>query len=104
MDEIEVVEEFRKDPVESYTIGIPFTGKLPAGTSLASGVFTAVDPAGTDVTATVLSSGIATIDGNEARIDVLAGVHGVDYKLLLVVTLDNGKVLKEVVRMRVRRL
>jgi hypothetical protein len=95
---------FSKQPVETYTIGIPFAGKLPTGAAVVSGTVAAFDPAGTDVTGTVLSSGTVTVVANEARIKVLAGDHGLVYRLRFRITLDNADVLEEDIEMQVENL
>jgi hypothetical protein len=95
---------FSKQPAETYTIGVDFTGKLPAAATISSGTVAAVDAAGTDMTGTVLASGTATIVGNEARVKVLAGVHGQDYRIRFQVTLSNSDLLEEDVLMRVGNL
>jgi len=91
---------FSKQPAETYTIGIDFAGKLPAGAMLANGTVTATDAAG--VTApSVISDSSAVIAGNEARIKVLAGLHGQDYRIRFRMTLSNADILEEDVLMRV---
>lgn len=92
---------FSKQPSETYTIGIDFTGKLPTGATLSSGTVAAVDPAGVSASGTVLSSTSATIVANEARIKVLAGTHGYDYRIRFTCTLSNADILEEDVLMRV---
>lgn len=92
---------FSKQPAEAYTIGLEFSGKLPTGVSLSSGTVAAYDPTGTDVSGTVLSGTTATITGTQARIKVLAGTHGIDYRLQFLVTLSNADVLEEDVLMMV---
>lgn len=99
-----MIETFIKQPAETYTIGIPFAGKLPTGASVASATVAAFDPAGTDVTGTVLSSGTAIVVANEVRIKVLAGNHGLRYRLRFLVTLDNSDVLEEDIEMSVENL
>jgi hypothetical protein len=96
--------KFSKQPVETYVIGVPFAGKLPTGAAVVSGTVAATDPAGTDVTGTVLQSGTATIVANEARFRVKAGTHGTIYRIKLVVTLDTADVLEEDIEMTVENL
>lgn len=92
---------FSKQPAETYTIGIDFTGKLPTGATVSSGTVAAFDAAGVSASGTVLSGTTATIVGNEARIKVLAGTHGQDYRIRFSVTLSNADILEEDVLMRV---
>jgi len=94
---------FSKQPAETYTIGIDFAGKLPAGATLANGTVTAMDAAGIDAPG-VISDASATIVGNEARIKVLAGLHGQDYRIRFRMTLSNADILEEDVLMRVGNL
>ena len=98
---IDPVNEFTKQPAESYTRAIDFTGKLPTGATLQSGTVQAIDLSGADVSGTVLSGTSAVISGNEARIKVLAGVHGQDYRIRFVMTLTNTDVLEEDMLMHV---
>lgn len=93
---------FNKQPNETYTIAVDFTGKLPTGATISTGTVFAFDQAGTDVSGTVLDPGsAATIVGNEARKRVLAGTHGQDYRIRFRVTLSNTDILEEDVLMRV---
>lgn len=92
---------FSKQPAEAYTIGLEFSGKLPTGASLSSGTVAAYDPTGTDVSGTVLSGTTATITGTQARIKVLAGTHGIDYRVRFLVTLSTADILEEDVLMMV---
>jgi hypothetical protein len=85
---------FKKQPSETYTFGIDFAGKLPAGTTIQSGVITATDPAGLDAS-TVIADSSAAIVGDMARIKVLAGLHGQSYRIRLRVTLTNMDILEE---------
>lgn len=98
------MQAFSKQPNETYTIGVPFAGKLPTGTAVSSGVVAAFDPAGVDVSSTVLSGTTCSIVSNEARIRVLAGVHGTTYRLRFRVTLDSADVLEEDIEMTVENL
>ena len=86
------VGTFPKQPPETYTTGVDFVDKLPAGISLSSGTVAAFDPAGTDVSATVLANTTATISGTQALVRVLAGVHGVRYRIKFLCSLTNGDV------------
>lgn len=95
------MNEFTKQPAETYTIGVEFLGKLPSGASLSGGSVNAFDPAGADVSSSVLSSTNVTIAGTQAQVRVLAGHHGTDYRLRLRVTLSNSDVLEEDVVMHV---
>lgn len=93
---------FSKQPSETYTIGIDFTGKLPAGATITSGIIAATDAAG--VTASVIADTSAMVVGNEARVKVLAGLHGQDYRIRFRMTLSNMDLLEEDVLMRVGNL
>jgi hypothetical protein len=95
---------FTKQPAETYTIRVDCTGKLPTGATISTGVVAALDLLGTDVSGTVLSGTSATIVGDEARIKVLAGTHGQDYRIRFRLTLSNADVLEEDVVMEVRDL
>ena len=92
---------FSKQPSETYTIAVEFSGKLPTGATIVSGTVSATDQAGTDMTSTVLSGTSATISGTQALIKVLAGVHGQTYRLRFLVTLSTSDLLEEDVLMQV---
>jgi len=96
------MQVFSKQPGEAYSVALEFSGKLPTGASLSSGTVAAYDPAGTDVSSTVLSGTTATISGTQALIKVQAGTHGVDYRVRFLVTLTNTDVLEEDLTMKVR--
>jgi hypothetical protein len=98
------MQGFSKQPDETYTIGIPFAGKLPAGATVLSGTVAAFDPSGADVTGIVLASPVVAIVNDEARVRVLAGEHGVEYRLKFLVLLDNSDTLEEDVVMTVENL
>lgn len=87
--------EFTKQPAETYTIAVEFEGKLPSAASLSSGTFAAYDPTGANVSGAILSGTAATISGTQARIKVLGGTHGLDYRVRLVATLTNADILEE---------
>jgi hypothetical protein len=97
-----MTKEFIKQPAESYTIAVEFTGKLPTGATLTSGTVSAVrlDTGAADNS--VLASTTATIVGTQARVKVQAGTSGVDYKVSFLVTLSNSDLLEEDIEMRVQ--
>lgn len=97
------IQQFLKQPAETYTIRIDCAGKLPSGSNLISGIITATDPAGADVTGSV-TGGVVTIVGTEARVRVKGGTHGVIYRLRFQLTLDTTDVLEEDVEMSVENL
>jgi hypothetical protein len=92
---------FVKQPSETYTIAVEFSGKLPSGASLSSGTVSAIrmDTGATDNS--VLASTSATISGTQARVRVKQGVSGVIYKITFVVALSNADILEEDVLMHV---
>jgi hypothetical protein len=98
---VEAVHEFTKQPPETYTKSIDFTGKLPTGAILTSATVQAVDAAGTEVSGTVLSGTSATISGNQGLIKVLGGVHGQDYRIRFLFNASNGDIYKEDMLMHV---
>ncbi len=95
------MESFSKQPSESYTIAVEFSGKLPTGASLSSGTCAAYDPNGASVSATVLTGVTVSVSGTQARIGVQNGTHGVDYRLRFLMTLTTNEVLEEDILMRV---
>lgn len=98
------IDDFSKQPSETYTIAVDFEDQLPSGASVSSGVVAAFDPAGADVSGTVLSGTNVTVSGTEARIKVLSGTHGVDYRLRFQITLSNSDLREKDVLMHVRDL
>lgn len=94
--------ELEKQPSENKPLAIDFTGKLPAGLSLASGTVSAIrlDTGAADNS--ILASTTMTISGAKASFRYLGGVSGVDYKITALVTLsDTVTVLEEDVLLRV---
>lgn len=96
------MNKFTKQPAEEYVIGVEFLGRLPTGTSLSFGTVSATDLSGADVTGTILTSPTATISGTQARAKAKAGVHGQDYRIRFVLTLNNSDILEEDLTMEVR--
>ena len=95
---------FAKQPEEQYPIEVDFSasGKLPSGTSVASGTVKAEDDAGADVSTTVLVSTTATVASNKAKVSVKGGTDSKGYKIIFTVTLSDGSKLQEEVYMRVK--
>lgn len=86
----------KKQPSESYTIGIEYDGKLPAGSTLTSGSVSAVDYySGQVVSGTILGSTSATISGTQAKVLLRAGTSGRRYKVTFETTLDSLEVLED---------
>ena len=48
------MQVFSKQPGEAYSVALEFSGKLPTGASLNSGTVAAYDPAGTDVSLSLI--------------------------------------------------
>lgn len=97
------MENFVKQPSETYPIAIEFSGKLPTGSTVASGTVSAIDTSnGADATSAVLASSSLTIQGStQAVATVQAGTDGKTYKLTFLVTLTPAAVLEEDVLMQV---
>ena len=98
------IGHFAKQPAESYSIDVDYTGRLPTGTLVLSGTVGAVDTADdSDVSGTVLASTSATIinAGLGAQVGVLAGTSGKRYKITFTATLDSGDMLEDDITMTV---
>lgn len=91
-----------KRPTEAYSIAVEFVGKLPTGTSLASGVLNAVNRTTGLTDNTVLASTTATISGTQAIFKGQVGTSPTDYLITLTVTLNEGSILVEEVLLQVR--
>lgn len=93
---------FEKQPNEQYPIAIEYSGKLPTGTNISSGVWSAIDTStGADASATVLVDTEATISGTQSRCVVKSGVSGKTYKLTCLITLNDGSKLEDDINMAV---
>jgi hypothetical protein len=92
---------FSKQPAETYTIRVDCTGKLPEATTLSTGTVALFNALGTDLSSTMLSNTIANIVDSEARVKVIGGTHGLEYRIRFLLTLSNADVLEEDVLMRV---
>ena len=98
------IGDFEKQPGESYTITVDYTGKLPSGAEVDSGTVAAVVVQSGDTDNSVLSSTTATTTTTSAAIKVTGGTDGEDYKVTFTTTLDNTDVLEDDVLMRVREV
>jgi hypothetical protein len=96
------MSSFTKTPSEIFTIRMDFTAKLPTGTTIQSGTVSAINATTGADDNSVLESTTADVSDTEAQARVKLGVHGEDYKISFVVTLDNTDVLEEPVTMLVR--
>ena len=93
---------FYKQPSEKYTVAIEFADRLPSGRSLASAVISAtVYSSGADATSTVVDTPTGTISGTQVQFTIKAGSSTVDYRITIIVTLDNGHTLEEDLLMKV---
>lgn len=93
---------FTKQPSEKYTIAIDYTDRLPVGRSLSSAAVSAIRiDTGADATSTVIDTPTATISGFQVQFTIKAGTSGIDYKLTVVATLDNGHILEDDLTMKV---
>lgn len=96
-----LLESFAKQPAETYPIGVEFSGQLPAGTAIVSGTVAGKNMATGLTDNTILANTTATISGTQAKVKVLGGTDGVQYKITFLVTLDDGSVLEEDILMNV---
>jgi hypothetical protein len=80
-----------KQATERWGVGFDFDGKLPADATISGGTGTVLDfdNASADVSATLLVSTTATIDGTVAT-RVTGGTKGRRYLLSCTVTLSTG--------------
>ena len=89
-------DTFTKHPSETYPVGIDYTGKVPTGASLSSGVWSALALSdNSDASAIVLQSTTAVVSGQVAKCRVQSGTDGITYKLGLTATFDTGDVLHD---------
>lgn len=93
-----------KQPLESYTVGFEFAGKLPSGVTLTSGTVSAMNIGSGATDNTVLASTTATISGTQAVVKVQGGVNGQMYRVTFLLTLSNGDILEEDLEMQVYNL
>ena len=93
---------FSKHPVETYPIGVDYTGKAPTGATLISGTWSATDVADeSDVSAVVLASTTAVISGSVAKCRVQNGDLSKLYRLGITANFDTGDILHDNVYMSV---
>ena len=81
-----LLESFDKQPGENFPFAVEFSGRLPAGLSLATGTVAAYDNSTGAPANSVLNSLTATIVGTQAIARVKAGTDGVTYKITYTVT------------------
>lgn len=84
-----------KDPDEIIEVGIDMAAALPTGVSLSSVAFTYLTQAG-------LTKSSERVDGSIARCRLSAGTAGQTGRLLLAATLDDGEVLNEVAKIKIK--
>ena len=93
---------FEKRAAEDYSIDLEWSGRLPTGKTLSSVAASAIrTDTGVDATATVLGSTSPPVNGTAATVRVKAGTAGVEYKLTLTSTFNDGSVLIDLWYMRV---
>jgi hypothetical protein len=94
--------ELTKQPSEKYPIAFEFYGRLPFNTTLVSGVITARNLTDDlDATSVILQSTVVIISGTQVRVGVQGGTHGKTYVITLKVTLSDGSILEDEVRIKV---
>lgn len=85
-----------KQTAERLPLAFEFRDRLPLGSQLLNGVFSAIDQAdGSDVTATILVSPTGTVSGTQVRFTVIAGTPTHTYKITLLATLTDASILEE---------
>ena len=96
------MRNFYKHPVETYPIGIDYTGKAPEGATLVSGTWSAIDTYDQqDASDDVLQGASAVIAGMVAKCRVQGGTLTRTYLLRLAATFDTGDVLHDQITMHV---
>lgn len=97
-----VIPYFVKQPAENYPVAFNYAGQLPVGTSIASGVLSAIDlSTGDDASDVVLASTTPIIGGTLVSARVQAGTSGIEYQLTFRVTLNDSSVLEDDMVMKV---
>ncbi len=93
---------FEKKAIENYPIALEWAGRLPTGKTLSSVAASAIrTDTSADATATVLGSPTPPVSGTQATVNVKAGTVGVEYKITLNSTFNDGSVLSDYWYMRV---
>jgi hypothetical protein len=86
-----ILAQIKKQPTEIFPISIDYTGKLPTGTALLSGVARVTrDSDSADVTTDLLVSSTVSVTGLLASVIVQAGTDGERYVIEFDMTLDTG--------------
>ena len=89
---------FTKQPAETFSVALDFTGNLPSGTTLSSGTASAILISdSSDADSIILDSTTLTIDAGEdtATAKLKAGSAAGRYKVTYTLTLDNADILEE---------
>ena len=93
---------FEKRAAEAYPLDLEWSGRLPTGKTLSSVAASAIrTDTGADATATVLGSTSPPVSGTKATVNVKAGTAGIEYKLTLTSTFNDGSILVDYWYMRV---
>ena len=98
------MNEFSKNPDETYPIGVDYTGKAPSGASLISGLWSAWDiTTDVDATSDVIDDSAGVVSGSIVKVRVEAGSLGHVYRLGVTATFNTGDVLHDSVYMSIRQ-
>lgn len=93
---------FWKSAASAYTIAFEYSGRLPTGVTVSSGVASAIDLTdGSNATATVINSPTMTVDSTRLKVKVQAGTVGKSYKIISSATLSDGSLIEDSVEMHV---
>lgn len=89
-----------KESTDRLTLALEWAGKLPSGVTVQSCTASAIrTDTGADVTGTLLTTPNLTVSGTQVLFTVLAGVHGIRYKLAFAHAFSNGdtKTIKAII-------
>lgn len=90
-----VIDWGEKDPDEIIEVGIELAAVIPAGAILQTVAWTFINQAG-------LTKTSERVDGSIARCRLTGGTAGQTARLLLDATLDDGQLLNEVAKIKLK--
>ena len=96
--------QFIKSPTENYSIGIDYANKLPQGSALLSGTWTAINQeTGQDESGIIFVSSIGMVTGDVVTVALAAaGASGTDYEVSVLAETNNGEHFRDAVIMTLR--
>jgi hypothetical protein len=97
------MDTLNKQPAEKYGVSINFASRLPESVTVVSGVVSAINAKTLEADTTVYGASALVIEGAAATAIIQNGISGNKYQLTYTVTLSDGSILQEDIKLVVKR-